>query len=385
MENVSSSQGALPPPGNKRSIIDRIKGMNRIFAATVVLPTTIAVIYFGLISSDIYVSESRFVVRSAQRQTPSSTFGALLQGTGIARVTDDAYPVIDYIQSRDALAELNNKNYIRNIYGTHGDIFSRFPGIIRDNSFEELLRFYQKNIVDVQLDTASAITTLKVRAFTAQDAHSINESLLTQSEHLVNSMNARAADDSIRFAQREVDLAATKAKDATIALANFRNSHTVFDPEKQSQLQLQQVASLQAQLFSNQTQLAQVSSISPANPQIAALKTNIEAIQRQIASATGGVTGDKGSLSGKTVEYERLQLDAQFAQKQLTSALSSLEIARADAQRKQLYLERIVQPNTPDMALEPRRIRSILATFILGMVSWGVVSLLIAGIKEHRD
>lgn len=184
-------------------------------------------------------------------------------------------------------------------------------------------------------------------------------------------MNARAADDSIRFAQREVDLAATKAKDATIALANFRNSHTVFDPEKQSQLQLQQVASLQAQLFSNQTQLAQVSSISPANPQIAALKTNIEAIQRQIASATGGVTGDKGSLSGKTVEYERLQLDAQFAQKQLTSALSSLEIARADAQRKQLYLERIVQPNTPDMALEPRRIRSILATFILGMVSWG--------------
>lgn len=118
--------------------------MNRIFAATVVLPTTIAVIYFGLISSDIYVSESRFVVRSAQRQTPSSTFGALLQGTGIARVTDDAYPVIDYIQSRDALAELNNKNYIRNIYGTHGDIFSRFPGIIRDNSFEELLRFYQK-------------------------------------------------------------------------------------------------------------------------------------------------------------------------------------------------------------------------------------------------
>ncbi|MCA8318263.1 hypothetical protein LGN43_28740 [Burkholderia multivorans] len=387
MENASSSHGA-PSPANKKEddgVISRLKRVNRLFVLTVLAPTFIAVTYFGLLTSDVYISESRFVVRSAQRQASPSAFGALLQGTAFSRGTDDAYPVIDYIQSRDALAELNANDYIRNAFGKHGDLFNRFPGVIQDNSFEALLRFYQKNVVDPRLDTSSGITTLKVRAFTAEDARAINERLLDQSERLVNEMNARAADDSIRFAQREADRAAEKVKDATIALANYRNAHVLFDPDKQSELQLQQIAGLQAQLFAAQSQLAQVSSISPANPQVAPLKANIATIQQQISAATGGVAGAKSSLSGKAVDYERLQLDAQFAQRQLTSALSTLELARADAQRKQLYLERIVQPNTPDMALEPHRVRDIFATFILGMISWGILTLLIAGVKEHRD
>ncbi|MFM0276964.1 hypothetical protein P0D75_02945 [Paraburkholderia sediminicola] len=385
METASSNNAALPPSGKKKGLVDRIKGVNRLFALTVVAPTTIALLYFGLVASDVYVSESRFVVRSPERQTSTSAVGALLQGTGLSRTSDDAYPVIDYIQSRDALADLNTGNYIRKAYREHGDFLDRFPGLLRDDSFEALLRYYQKAIVDPELETTSSITTLKVRAFTASDAHQINERLLELSENLVNRMNARAAEDSIQFAQRDADLAAERVKNAAVALASYRNSHTIFDPDKQSALQLQQVAGLQAQLFAAQTQLAQVESVSPSNPQIGALKTSIATIQKQVDFATNGISGNGSSLSEKAVTYERLQLDAQFAQKQLTSALGALELARAEAQRKQLYLERIVQPNTPDAALEPRRLRAIFATFILGLITWGVLSLLVAGVKEHQD
>jgi capsular polysaccharide transport system permease protein len=54
-----------------------------------------------------------------------------------------------------------------------------------------------------------------------------------------------------------------------------------------------------------------------------------------------------------------------------------------EALRQQLYLERIVQPNLPDYAMEPRRLRSVLVVFVLGMMAWGVLSLLVAGIREH--
>jgi len=37
------------------------------------------------------------------------------------------------------------------------------------------------------------------------------------------------------------------------------------------------------------------------------------------------------------------------------------------------------------MAMEPRRLRAILATFLLGMIVWGILTILIAGIREHRD
>lgn len=168
-------------------------------------------------------------------------------------------------------------------------------------------------------------------------------------------------------------------------MATYRNSHTVFDPDKQSALQLQQVTLLQNQMLAARSQLLQLLAISPQNPQIPVLKTNIAALEAQIKDATGNVAGGKGSLSDKAAAYARLQLDSQFADKQLGSAMSALENARAEAQRKQLYLERLVQPNTPDVAIEPKRLKRIFEVFAVGMIVWGVLSLLLAGVREHHD
>lgn len=383
MEPVTSSIPALQKPA-KRSYFRRIKKPNGIFLISVVIPTALAIVYYGLVASDLYVSESRFVVRSPQRQAQTSVVGALLQGTGFSRAQDDTYPVIDYIQSRDALTELNKGNRIYNAFTEHGDLLSRFLPAI-DPSFEALWKYYTKKVASVELDSTSAIATLQVRAFTSADATQINEQLLELSEHLVNRMNQRAAYDSVRFAQMQVDEATSKAKDAAASLATFRNANTVFDPERQSALQLQQVTALQAQLYSSQSQLAQLQSISPLNPQVAVLGTNIASLEQQIRDANGGVTGDKRSLSAKAGAYARLQLDSQFADKQLASAMTTLDGARAEAQRKQLYLERLIEPNRPDVAIEPKRLRGIATTFVLGLIAWASLSLLIASIREHRD
>jgi capsular polysaccharide transport system permease protein len=128
-----------------------------------------------------------------------------------------------------------------------------------------------------------------------------------------------------------------------------------------------------------------VRALSRSNPQIPALEQRAAAIQRAIDNETAKVAGGDRSLSVKSAEYERLALERSLAEKQLATALSSLELARNEAQRKQLYLERIVQPSKPDVAMEPRRLRNILATFLLGLVAWGILSMLVAGVREHQD
>lgn len=383
LENVSGST-SVSTAGKRTNFIGRIKGLNKLFVLTVAAPTLIATLYYGLIASDIYVSESRFVVRSAQRAAQPSAVGALLQGTGLGRGQDDTYPVVDYIQSRDALTALNRDNYVRDAYSKRGDFISHFNATL-DGSFESLWKYYGKRIVSVNLESSSGIATLQVRSYTAEDAQKINAELLGLSEQLVNRMNDRAAKDTVSFAQRQVDEAAAKAKEAAVALAAYRNSNAVFDPEKQSALQLQQVTSLQSQLFSAQTQLRQLQVIAPQNPQISVLKNSIAELEKQIKEATGGVAGGKNSLSNKAASYTRLQLDSQFADKQLASALAAMETARAEAQRQQLYLERLVQPNQPDVAIEPKRLKSIFEVFALGMIAWGILSLLLAGVREHHD
>ncbi len=255
-------------------------------------------LYYGLIASDVYVSESRFVVRSPQKQSQTNLVGALLQGTGFSRAQDDTYPVIDYIESRDALRELNVGNYVADAYSEHGDVISRFHRW-PDGSFESLWKYYGKRIVDIEFDSTSAIAKLQIRAYTAEDAEKINERLLEMSERLINRMNRRAVSDTVTFAQGEVDVAAAKAKDAAAALAAYRRTYTVFDPDRQSALQLQQVTALQTQMLAAQTQLVQLQSISPKNPQIPVLQTNIANLEKQITAATSGVAGGKNSLADK--------------------------------------------------------------------------------------
>ncbi len=358
--------------------------MNRLFLFTVALPTALAVLYFGVVASDVYISESRFVVRSPDRQAATG-LGALLKGVGFSRSQDDSYTVHDYVLSRDALTEINEKLGVAKAFASSEvDIFSRFGGLDFDSSFEALHRYYQKK-VDMQQDSASSISTLTVRAYRAQDAQSINQKLLELSEGLVNRLNERGRQDLIRSAASEVADAETKSKAAAQALSAYRSAKGVVDPERQATVQLQQVAKLQDELIATKTQLAQLKAFTPENPQIQALQLRAKTLQAEMDLETNKVTGGERSLANKAADFQRFALEREFADKQLASALASLELARNEAQRKQVYIERIAQPSLPDVAMEPRRFRGILATFVLGLVAWGILTMLLAGVREHQD
>jgi capsular polysaccharide transport system permease protein len=362
----------------------RFFAKNKTLWLTVIIPTILAIIYYGLIASDVYISESRFVVRSPQRQTQTG-LNALLAGTGFSRSQDDTYSVHDFVLSRDALKELDEKVSIRKLFSSKdADLINRFPGLDWDDSFESFYRYYKKR-VGVDYDTVSSITTLNVHAFAAEDAKRINELLLNMGERLVNNLNDRSRQDLIKFATQEVTVAETKAKTAALALSSFRTTQSVFDPDRQSAIQLQGVAKLQEELLATEAQLNQIKRVSPNNPQVASLASRVASLRNTIAAETSKVAGGGASLTSKSANFERLVLDKSFADKQLASALTSLETARSEAERKQLYLERLVQPNLPDKALEPRRVRSIFTVFAVGLIAWGLISLLVASVKEHTE
>jgi capsular polysaccharide transport system permease protein len=368
-------------PSRLRKLSRRFNGL---FLACVVAPTAIAAAYFGPIASEVYVSESRFLVRNPQRPQMSG-LGALLQGTAFSRAQDDTYSVHDFIRSRDALRELDEKLGMRRAFTSESiDFLNRFPGLDPDDSFEALHRYYQKH-VGITYDSVSSISILQVRAYTAEDARRINEMLLEMGERLVNNMNGRSRRDLIQVAENEVRLAEQRARDAAAALSGFRADRGVFDPDRQGALQLQGVLKLREELLVAENQLAQVRQVSPDNPQIPSLESRARAIEKAMAEENARVLGRAGGLVSKSPAFDRLILEKTFADRQLAAALASLDQARAEAQRKQLYLERLVQPHLPDNAVEPRRVRSVVTVFVLGLVAWGVLSLIVAGVREHSD
>jgi capsular polysaccharide transport system permease protein len=354
-----------------------------LYLLAVVFPTVIAILYYGVLASDVYVSESQFVVRSPDK-SETTGLGVLLKSTGFSNAGDEVYAALDYVRSRDALRALNKNGAVARAYQNNSvSIFDRFDPMGMSGTFEDLYRFYEDK-VSVEYDSSSSIATLTVRAFNADDAYRFNRELLELAEGMVNRLNTRGRNDVVQFAAHEVQDAQVAGRNAAVALAAFRNSHGVVDPEQQAKAQLDMISKLQDELIGARVQLRQLQTMAPENPQVPILTTRISGLQQQVDEQMGRVAGSRRSLSGTAVQYERLELERQYADRRLAAAMNSLQDAEDEARRKQAYVERIAQPSLPDQAAEPRRLRGIFATFVLGLIAWGILRLLLAGLREHH-
>jgi capsular polysaccharide transport system permease protein len=383
---VKTRTNRFPDPNR---IVNWAQGLNWLFIVCVALPTLSAAIYYGFIASDVYISDSSFVVQCVQDQEEMKTdLGSILKSSASSTAGQDAAEVQEFMKSRDALEQLENATGIREAYSNSDiDPISRFGGVnSRSKSFEHLYRYYSKWIVSVHpSEASSSISELEVRAFTPDEAALINGKLLEMGEKLVNQLNDRLQQDLVRYAQQEVDIAETKAEAAYAALAAYRNANTVVDPEHQSALQLDLILKLQESLIDTRNDLAELNSSAANNPQISALQNKIRSLETEISSEMATTTGEAASLTNKAADYERLVFERDYSQKQLAAALTFLDESRNEAQRKQLYLKRIVEPNTPDYAIEPRRARNVIAVLVLGLMVWGIVALFSAGVREHQQ
>lgn len=369
----------------KKPKINRIaKYFDPLFWLFVVLPTIVLAIYYGFIASDVYTSESKFVIRSPNQRSVSG-IGMMLQNIGFNASSDDSYLVRDYLSSRDAVQNLKAKLDIQTKYSAKSvDVVSRF-GTIKEPTFENFYEYFNKKI-KVVYDPASSISSLQIEAYTAKDAQNINEELLKMSEEVINRINNNAKNDILVASEKEVQEAQEVSAKTAEALAKYRVKNDVFNPEGQSAIVLQEISKLQDALIQAETQLTQAREITPENPQIKAMETRIKSLKKSIADKSKLVTGPSDiSFSNRSVEYQRLQLEKELADKQLASAMATYEQSKNDFNKKQLYLERLAMPSLPDEATKPKRFKNVLSGFVFGLLLWGVVRLFVAGVREHND
>lgn len=355
-----------------------------LFLLLVALPTLLAVLYYGLLARDVYISESQFVVRSSLR-AQVSPLGALLSSGGIAGPGEETNAVIAYAASRDAVRAIDRDGLVRRAYGpARAAWIDRFGGLFGGVSQEHLYQYFAGKVT-IETDAVTQVTRLTVRAFDPVDAQKINRRLLEQSEGLVNRMSERARADAIAVAEKEVSDAKNSARQAAVSLSKFRNKWGIVDPKQEAEIRLQMISKLQDELIATRTQLQQMQTFTPRASQIPFLRSRQKSFEREIAEQSGLIAGGHRSLAGVAVRYQELWLEAELSEKLLAASVTSLEEARADARRKRTYVERVAEPSLPDYAMEPRRFRGMLAALLLSLLAWGIIATLRAGIQEHRD
>lgn len=368
----------------KRTLRSLSKNLPWGFIVVVAIPTLLATIYFLLIASPRYVSEARFIVRSPA-QPQMSALGVALQGVGFTSQASDAFAVHEYVNSRDGLAELNRRMNLATVLAPPGaDIFARYPNPLEDRSFESMYKAFSR-FVTVGYASQTGISTLRVEAFKPADAQQMAEALLNGGEALVNRLNERAMNNAVADALARRAQAVESAGEAQTALAAFRNDQRFLDPTREANAMSQVVVGLMANLAEAEAQRDQLQSEAPQSPLLPSLNRRIATIQNQITEERGKIAGGASSLAPQLGRYETLVLQNELAANEVAAATANLTSARQEAQRQQLYLQRIAAPNLPDIASEPRRLRSILTVLMTCLLIYGVGWLVWAGVREHRQ
>ncbi len=218
---------ATRAPSIRHPLTDRALALyhrlGALFVWVVLVPSLSAIVYLGFWASDVYISDSKYIIRSAQNPLSTQTDYTLQSFLGTPAIMQDSFVVSNYITSMDGLKTVNQTINLKELFTNKKiDLFSRFASIYWNSSQERLLKYFNKHI-EIIVDPISFVSTLHVKSYDAKSAQEINERLLQGSEKLVNDLNERTRQDIIRFSEKGVETARLNLEKAELAILNFKN------------------------------------------------------------------------------------------------------------------------------------------------------------------
>ncbi len=102
-------------------------------------------------------------------------------------------------------------------------------GLSRDESLENKYAYYLDK-VRITFDSASDISSIRVKAPTGKESVALVKDILSIAEEVVNSISSRYRDDQVKFALSQLKGAETNLLGARNNLINVQNAFLEVDP-----------------------------------------------------------------------------------------------------------------------------------------------------------
>lgn len=342
----------------------------------------IAVIYFGFIASDRYVSRAELVVKQADqiKMLPDALSMLGLGGSN----HQDILLIQDYLKSADLLDKVDKELGLKTHYQSHKvDYFSRLPDNV---SREEFLKYYREHLSS-HLDELSGVLTIELQAFDPVYGQRVVELMLKESEGFINQLGHQVALEQLAFVEKEVDRAYQRVQTEKAKVLEFQNNHHLISPESTSKARLTVVSQIEGELARQQAQLKQLQSyMKETAPAVVSVQSRVEALTQQLAQEQGRLTGaDEDAMNEVTARYLDVQTQATLAADLYKTGLISLEQAKVEAYRKLKHLLVISQPTLAEDAEYPRRLYNLATTGVLLCLLYGLIVMGLATLREHQD
>jgi len=344
----------------------------------------LAVFYWGIVASDRYVSEAHVVIQKTDLAGgQGADFSSLIGNVGGNH--SDQLLLRDYLLSVDMLKKLDSRLNLRAHYSDwHRDPLSRMW--FSDAPMEKFHQYYLSR-VSVEFDDYAGVLIIKSQGYDPKMAQAIAVTMVEEGERHMNAMAHGLAQDQVVFLEKKVGEMGERTIQARQAALIYQNTKGLVSPQGTAENLAAIVNRLEATLTDLRTRRsALLGYLMPGSSNIIELNQQIDAVEQQIKQEKSRLVSPGGKMLNSTVEeYQRLQMNAEFAQDIYKTALGALENGRIEASRTLKKVVMLQTPSAPQYPLEPRRLYNIIVFILVTLLFAGVVHLLAAIVRDHKD
>lgn len=344
----------------------------------------LATLYWGIFASDRFVSEAHVVVnRTDLAGNPSVDFGALFAGGGMN--SQDVMLLRDHLLSMDMLQKIDSQLHLREHFSdAQHDLLSRLWS--RDVEIERFHEYYLSR-VSVEFDDYAKVLVVKVQAYTPEMAQKICLALVEEGERFMNKMGHSLALEQVTFLEKQAEVMGERVTKTRQALLDYQNAKNQLSPKAS----MEGVGAIIARMEGEMSQLSarrevMLGYLSPSSFDVVQLDHEIAAIKKQLSQSQARLTSSQGGALNRVYEeFQRLEMQAVFAQEVYQQALNALEKGRIESVRTLKKITIVQNPTLPQLSTQPRRLYNTVVFSLSALLLAGIVHLLVAIIRDHKD
>jgi len=344
-----------------------------------VMPVFGSAVYYGLIASDQYVTESSFSIDGGGSRLSSSLGGII----GKSGESYSSYAV-EYLESSNVIEDMKSDFDFETIFGRNkADIVS---AIAPNATLEERTDYWNEQI-RLQTDGLTGQVNLQVRAFTPEDSLKIHNVVLAKTEARVNEVSERMRRIQLQEAELSVFNARKNLELALRDLAAARKKHGVLDVDLTIRGYEELVQKLREERSALEQRIAVSTRTTPNAPELQVLRSQIRIVDDQITAINSKIASqdpsDGTSLAAIANDIGLRQTDVTVARTELVSRLADLEAASAAATDQDLFLAVNVRPSLPQEATYPKRFSRWLVISIAATIIYGIIGGLAYLVRDN--
>jgi len=226
---------------------------------------------------------------------------------------------------------------------------------------------------------------LRTVGFNAEQALTLNKSLIGQSRRFVNEVNQTINADQNLFAQKEVEFAEKQMKKSTQELEAFQEKFGQLSVISEQTAVSSFITSLESRLVELKVEEASLRRQyqDPNAPEISYIADQASELEKQISKERRKSVDDGSrNLNSLAIQESGLNADVAFASEALRAARLAADNSRRASQRQQKFVVMLSEPQLSVAPDQNWRWQAFLGSIGIIVVVWGVGGFILAAMKK---